>query len=80
MQRPEKYLKSDIYKLYITQHHCNSSVKCPIGRYEKDGVCTDCAANTYSKAIGSTKCTDCPGSLKTITTGSDSESDCTGVI
>ena len=54
------------------------SVKCPIGQYEKDGVCTECAVNTYSDAVGSTSCTDCPNSLKTITTGADSESDCTG--
>lgn len=53
------------------------SVKCPIGRYEKDGICTDCPANTFSNTVGSTKCTDCQSSLKTVTTGSDSESDCT---
>ena len=49
-----------------------------MGQYEKDGVCTKCAVNTYSDAVGSTKCTECPNSLKTITTGADSESDCTG--
>ena len=59
--------------------HFDASVKCPIGRYEKDGVCTDCPANTYSNTVGSTKCTDCSDDLKTITTGSDSESDCTGL-
>ncbi|XP_063678884.1 uncharacterized protein LOC134814654 [Bolinopsis microptera] len=54
-------------------------VKCPIGRYEKDGVCTDCPANTFSNTVGSTKCNDCSDDLKTITTGSDSESDCTAL-
>ena len=40
------------YHFYVTN--------CAAGKYSLDNKCVDCAAGTYSTAIGQTACTACP--------------------